>query len=89
MIVGMMLFMAIPGVMELPRPLHLVGMAISMTLPMIAWMRIRGHGWPRYCFGVPCSTGTCAAPDGASARSSCACPPTSTRTPANSVRIPT
>ena len=45
MIVGMMLFMAIPGVMELPSTLHLVGMAIAMTVPMIAWMRIRGHGW--------------------------------------------
>jgi len=45
MIVGMMLFMAIPGVMELPRPLHLLGMAIAMTAPMVGWMRIRGHGW--------------------------------------------
>ena len=45
MIVGMMLFMAVPGVMELPRPLHLLGMALAMTVPMVGWMRIRGHGW--------------------------------------------
>jgi YHS domain-containing protein len=45
MIVGMLLFMAIPGVMQLPKALHLLGMAAAMTVPMIAWMRIRGHGW--------------------------------------------
>ena len=45
MIVGMAAFMAIPGVMELPRPLHLAGMAIAMSLPMVGWMRVRGHGW--------------------------------------------
>jgi hypothetical protein len=45
MIVGMTAFMAIPGVMDLPKELHLSGMAISMTVPMVAWMRIRGHGW--------------------------------------------
>lgn len=45
MIVGMLLFMAIPGVMQLPRELHLLGMALAMTLPMIGWMRLRGHGW--------------------------------------------
>jgi YHS domain-containing protein len=45
MIVGMMVFMAIPGVMDLPRELHLMGMAVAMTAPMVAWMRIRGHGW--------------------------------------------
>jgi hypothetical protein len=25
--------------------LHLLGMALAMTLPMIGWMRVRGHGW--------------------------------------------
>ena len=45
MIAGMLLFMAIPGVMQLPEALHLVGMALAMTLPMIGWMRVRGHGW--------------------------------------------
>jgi hypothetical protein len=24
----------------------LTGMALSMTVPMVAWMRHRGHGWP-------------------------------------------
>jgi transcriptional regulator GlxA family with amidase domain len=43
MLVGMMLFMAIPGVMGLSSVLHQLGMALSMTLPMVAWMRIRGH----------------------------------------------
>jgi hypothetical protein len=45
MVVGMMLFMAIPGVMELPRAVHVIGMALAMSVPMVAWMRIRGHGW--------------------------------------------
>jgi hypothetical protein len=25
--------------------LHQVGMAVAMTVPMVAWMRVRGHGW--------------------------------------------
>jgi hypothetical protein len=25
--------------------LHLLGMAFTMTVPMVAWMRHRGHGW--------------------------------------------
>ena len=25
--------------------LHLFGMAVTMTVPMVAWMRYRGHGW--------------------------------------------
>ncbi len=25
--------------------LELLGMAFSMTVPMVAWMRYRGHGW--------------------------------------------
>ena len=24
----------------------LTGMALTMTIPMVAWMRHRGHGWP-------------------------------------------
>ena len=24
----------------------LIGMAVTMTVPMVAWMRFRGHGWP-------------------------------------------
>jgi hypothetical protein len=45
MLAGMLIFMAIPGVMALPALLHQLGMAVSMTVPMVAWMRIRGHGW--------------------------------------------
>jgi hypothetical protein len=26
--------------------LLLFGMALTMTVPMVAWMRFRGHGWP-------------------------------------------
>jgi flagellar biosynthetic protein FliP len=26
--------------------LGLTGMALTMTIPMVAWMRHRGHGWP-------------------------------------------
>jgi hypothetical protein len=26
--------------------LLLLGMGITMTVPMVAWMRYRGHGWP-------------------------------------------
>jgi hypothetical protein len=25
--------------------LHLLGMGVTMTVPMVAWMRYRGHGW--------------------------------------------
>jgi hypothetical protein len=37
--------MAVPGVLELPSFLHQAGMAVAMTVPMVGWMRIRGHGW--------------------------------------------
>jgi hypothetical protein len=26
--------------------LELIAMAVSMTVPMVTWMRYRGHGWP-------------------------------------------
>ena len=29
---------------DAPTP-ALIGMAVTMTVPMIAWMRYRGHGW--------------------------------------------
>ena len=45
MLAGMLVFMAVPGVMALPALLHQLGMAVAMTVPMVAWMRIRGHGW--------------------------------------------
>ena len=45
MLVGMQIFMGIPGVMALPSLLHQTGMALSMSVPMVVWMRVRGHGW--------------------------------------------
>ena len=45
MMVGMLVFMAIPGVMALPSLVHQLGMAVAMTVPMVGWMRLRGHGW--------------------------------------------
>jgi hypothetical protein len=45
MLAGMLVFMAVPGVMALPSVLHQLGMAVAMTVPMVGWMRIRGHGW--------------------------------------------
>ena len=30
---------------DAPAPL-LFGMGVTMTVPMVAWMRYRGHGWP-------------------------------------------
>jgi flagellar biosynthetic protein FliP len=49
MLAGMVIFMAVPGVMALPVFLHQLGMAVSMTVSMVAWMRIRGHGWRHGC----------------------------------------
>lgn len=55
MVVAMMLGMAVLGVPAKAvydvsdRPaLLLVEMALTMTIPMVAWMRFRGHGW-RLC----------------------------------------
>jgi hypothetical protein len=45
MTLGMLVFMAVPGVMALPPLLHQIGMAVAMTAPMLGWMRVRGHGW--------------------------------------------
>jgi hypothetical protein len=45
MLVGMGVFMAVPGVMQWPTMLHQLGMAVAMTVPMVAWMKLRGHGW--------------------------------------------
>lgn len=44
MMAGMLAFMAIPGVMQLPKALRLAGMAVAMSLPMVLWMKVRGHG---------------------------------------------
>jgi hypothetical protein len=48
-VLGMPAAMAIGGLGvelrdEAPAAL-LLGMGITMTVPMVAWMRIRGHGW--------------------------------------------
>jgi hypothetical protein len=51
MLVVMFAGMAILGTaVELVADVHgtgsmLVEMGVTMTLPMVAWMRIRGHGW--------------------------------------------
>jgi hypothetical protein len=58
MVVAMFLGMAVLGVpagwamgavgtswSELAPAPMLFGMAITMTVPMVAWMRYRGHGW--------------------------------------------
>lgn len=55
MVVAMMLGMAVLGVparavydVSDEPTLLLVEMALTMTIPMVAWMRFRGHGW-RLC----------------------------------------
>ena len=40
--VGMLIFILAAGV--IPEPAA-IGMALFMAAPMVAWMRIRGHGW--------------------------------------------
>ena len=51
MLVAMLLGMAVLGMplamlTEAPE-LDLLGMAFGMTVPMVAWMRHRGHAWAR------------------------------------------
>ena len=51
MVIGMVVLGAASGVLlDLPdEPMvNVVEMAIAMTLPMVAWMRFRGHDW-RLC----------------------------------------
>jgi flagellar biosynthetic protein FliP len=43
MYLGMLIYMPLEGL--LPASLQPIGMAVFMTWPMVAWMRIRGHGW--------------------------------------------
>jgi hypothetical protein len=38
--------MAFPELRDDAPALLLSGMAMTMTAPMVAWMRYRGHGWP-------------------------------------------
>ena len=52
MVIAMLLGMAVvlgavaaAGVALDPVELELLVMATSMTVPMVAWMRYRGHGW--------------------------------------------
>jgi hypothetical protein len=45
------------GELLLPSPgtaVELIGMAFSMTVPMVAWMRYRGHSW-RPCIEMTAS----------------------------------
>ena len=44
MFVGMGVVMAVAG-MPSDDTVALLYMATSMTVPMVAWMRFRGHGW--------------------------------------------
>jgi hypothetical protein len=50
MMVGMALGAASHLVVDVPdgTTFQLVEMALWMTVPMVAWMRVRGHGW-RVC----------------------------------------
>jgi AraC family transcriptional activator FtrA len=43
MYVGMLIYMPLEGF--IPLSLQGIGMALFMAWPMVAWMRIRGHGW--------------------------------------------
>ena len=48
MIIGMVVLgAASDAVLDLPDDpaVNIAEMAIAMTLPMVAWMRFRGHGW--------------------------------------------
>jgi putative intracellular protease/amidase len=43
MMAGMLVYMPVAGF--IPAGLQQIGMALFMAAPMIAWMRIGGHGW--------------------------------------------
>jgi YHS domain-containing protein len=45
MMAGMLVFHALPLGLERTSTPYQVAMAIAMTMPMVAWMRVRGHGW--------------------------------------------
>ncbi|HEV2126714.1 MAG TPA: hypothetical protein VGW38_28480, partial [Chloroflexota bacterium] len=51
MMVGMMIFdhlinvLAFEGARDTTSTVYQAGMMLSMTVPMVAWMRVRGHGW--------------------------------------------
>ena len=56
MLAGMLVFGApIALLLDIEAPaLRLVNMAVTMTVPMVAWMRYRGHAW------MPCAEMTAA-----------------------------
>ena len=43
MMAGMLIYMPVAGL--IPASMQQIGMALFMAAPMVAWMRIRGHGW--------------------------------------------
>jgi flagellar biosynthetic protein FliP len=46
MMLGMLVFsVALGSPYEDAPELALLGMTVAMTIPMVAWMRRRGHGW--------------------------------------------
>jgi hypothetical protein len=51
MVAGMMVFGALVNVSgseaarDTTSAIYQAGMMVSMTVPMVAWMRLRGHGW--------------------------------------------
>jgi hypothetical protein len=50
MAIGMMIYHGLTGTGHGAAPgtttlLYEIGMMASMTVPMVAWMRLRGHGW--------------------------------------------
>lgn len=47
MLLGMAVFDVVTGAILIPMGLEVsaLGMAVAMTVPMVAWMRIRKHAW--------------------------------------------
>src|SRR5215469_16962505 len=47
MLLGMSVFDVVTGVLLIPMGLEVsaLAMAVAMTVPMVAWMRIRKHAW--------------------------------------------
>jgi hypothetical protein len=43
MMAGMLIYVPLEGL--IPASVQPIGMALFMAWPMVAWMRIRGHGW--------------------------------------------
>jgi hypothetical protein len=45
MMAGMLVFHMLPLQMDPTSFAYQSGMAVFMTVPMVAWMRVRGHAW--------------------------------------------